>query len=88
MCVCAQASVPMAPLCKEELMLQVSQLSARLAVERLRLCLTTHSYTKQRPLRLPRALVSETRRLLRLSTSICMDEKETAYIQQCLRDCQ
>ncbi|KAK3567042.1 hypothetical protein QTP86_008962 [Hemibagrus guttatus] len=75
-------------LCKEDLMLQVNQLNARLALERLRWCLALHSDARRQRLRLPSALVSQGRRLLRLSSGMCMEEKDKAYIQHCLRDCQ
>lgn len=83
-----QPREPAPPQCTEELMLQVSQLNARLALERLRWCLVVHSDTRRAFIRIPPALVSQGRRLLRLSSSMRMDEEDRAYIQHCLRDCQ
>ncbi|KAF4089580.1 hypothetical protein AMELA_G00067560 [Ameiurus melas] len=85
---CTKPSDPTPPPHKEELMLQVSQLNARLALERLRWCLAFHSDASRRPLRLPPVLISEGQRLLRLSSSVRMEEKDKAYIQYCLQDCQ
>ncbi|KAM9500833.1 glutamate-rich protein 6-like [Clarias gariepinus] len=78
----------MPTLCKEELLLKVKKLTARLALERLRWALTFHLDSKHRALRLPPALVSQGRKLLRLSFSVCMEDAERAYIQSCLHDCQ
>lgn len=83
-----QPSDPTPSLRKDELMLQVSQVNARLALERLRWCLDLHSDASRRSLRLPPGLISEGQRLLRLSSSIRMEEKDKAYIQHCLQDCQ
>lgn len=69
-------------------MLQVSQLNAQLALERLRWCLALQPDTKRQTLRLPPVLISKGQRLLRLSSSIQMEEKDRAYIQNCLQDCQ
>ncbi|MCJ8732022.1 hypothetical protein PDJAM_G00205950 [Pangasius djambal] len=85
---CVKPSDPAPPLCKEELMMQVSQLNARLALERLRWCLAFHSDAKCRSLRLPPVLISQGRRLLKLSSSMWMEEKDKAYIQHCLQDCE
>ncbi|XP_053537196.1 glutamate-rich protein 6 isoform X2 [Ictalurus punctatus] len=85
---CIKPSDPTPSLRKDELMLQVSQVNARLALERLRWCLDFHSDASRRSLRLPPGLISEGQRLLRLSSSIRMEEKDKAYIQHCLQDCQ
>ncbi|KAG7329689.1 hypothetical protein KOW79_005911 [Hemibagrus wyckioides] len=85
---CTKSSEPVLVLRKEDLMLQVNQLNARLALERLRWCLALHSDARHRRLRLPSALLSQGRRLLRLSSTMCMEKKDKAYIQHCLRDCQ
>lgn len=88
-CVCTQPIEPPTPsLQKEELMLQVSQLNAQLALERLRWSLAVHSDAKRRCLRLPPGLVSQGRKLLRLSSSILTEDKDKDYIQHCLQDCQ
>lgn len=88
--VCTQVSEPTPSLGREELMLQVSLLNARLALERLRWCLAVPTDRKwpRRCLRLPPALVSQGKRLLRLSSSVSMKDTDQAYIQHCLQDCQ
>lgn len=91
MCVCVCVTQPSDPAPspgKEELMVQVSQLNARLALERLRWCLSLDSDAGRGSLRLPPGLVSQGRRLLGLSSSVRMDEKDRAYIQNCLKDCR
>ncbi|XP_027012628.2 glutamate-rich protein 6 [Tachysurus fulvidraco] len=86
---CTKPIEPPTPsLQKEELMLQVTQLNAQLALERLRWSLAVHSDAKRRCLRLPPGLVSQGRKLLRLSSSILTEDKDKVYIQHCLQDCQ
>ncbi|TSS97553.1 Glutamate-rich protein 6 [Bagarius yarrelli] len=68
----------------EDLMLQVCQLNARMALERLRWCLALNSRRRK----FPPGLISQGRRLLRLSSDMYIEEKDKAYIQHCLRDCQ
>lgn len=68
--------------------MQVSQLNARVALERLHRHLALRSDARRGSPRLPTGLASQARRLLRLSASMRLEEKESAYIQRCLTDCQ
>ncbi|XP_046708518.1 glutamate-rich protein 6 isoform X3 [Silurus meridionalis] len=85
---CTKPNDTAPPLCEEDLMLRVSQLNARLALERLRWCIDAQTDAKRWPLNLPPNLVSEGRRLLKLTSNVWLEEKHKAYVQNCLRDCQ
>lgn len=69
---------------KDELMVQVCQFCVRLALVRSRWCLRLRFDPASRRPRVPQFLLSVRQRLLRLSSSIQMDDKDKVFIQNCL----